>query len=143
MSAVFGAAPLAADADGPPPILTRFIEMLNTQNWSLITEIISPDYAPAYSHEELPTNRAELQQHFADDWVFSGGLWEPPLIDLAAYAERDDYVFFLAELTASKIEGGSIVVPYFGYFVVKDGMIVSLENSLDRQVRGSLFGELS
>lgn len=143
MTGALSVLPLAARADSPPKVLSRYVEMLNTQDWSMVTEIVSKDYAPLYPVEDIPATRADLQQFWADDWIFDTDIFSSAQFDLVSSAEQDDLVFFLAEMSISAKAGGDAIVPYFGYLKVANDQIIALDNSLDRFDRSKLFGLLA
>lgn len=121
-----------------PPLLARYMEMLNTQNWDIADEIISESYSTLYPYPNVIPGRDAYKQRRASDPIYA--LFASVAFEIVSFAESElGHIFFYAELLAKTHDGREVIAPYIGFLVVRQEKIDSLEAWIDENYVLSLM----
>lgn len=132
-------APVAAqDSDPVVTLITGWLAMFDSRDFSQIETLISPDYGSLYPSETSKQGRDALIERFQSDtaWdAFTARSSEPISI-----AVDGDLVHVLAEITVTTEDGVEAVIPWLFVLRVQNGLITAGTGTVDREYLTDLLG---
>jgi hypothetical protein len=117
----------------PPALLTQWLQMVSSGNWSQADTLLAVDYEPLYPHEDTLPGREAWKQRQASNTLFD--MFESIQFDLVSYAVAGDTILYLAEMKVQSFgPDQEIAAPYIGALVTSEDLILKGHSALDQDL---------
>ena len=121
----------ATAQDAPPVLLTEWLRMFTTRDWSIADQIIAADYAPLYPRSDTLPGRDAWKQRQASSSLF--GMFESVEFLLVSFSVTGDTIFYLADMHGEQYGGKGIIAPMIGILQTDSAVITGAHGALDEE----------